>query len=86
MGSQQLFTENTLTAIIHLLARRNSPTFLRVLRLWAVVLIANLAGAHVFAWFRIRDRARHFRRMADRAGGLDAHGNRIGSCGDHYHT
>jgi formate-nitrite transporter family protein len=50
VGRQQLFTENTLTAIIPLLARRNLQTLGRVLRLWAVVLIANLVGAHLFAW------------------------------------
>lgn len=50
LGRQQLFTENTLTAIIPLLARRNMATFIQVLRLWTVVLIANLAGAHLFAW------------------------------------
>jgi len=50
IGRQQLFTENTLTAIIPLLARRNSTTLVAVLRLWAVVLVANLAGAHIFAW------------------------------------
>jgi formate/nitrite transporter FocA (FNT family) len=50
IGRQQLFTENTLTVIIPLLARRNRTTLLSVLRLWAVVLLANLAGAHVFAW------------------------------------
>jgi len=50
IGRQQLFTENTLTVIIPLLARRNLTTFLSVLRLWGVVLAANLAGAHIFAW------------------------------------
>jgi formate/nitrite transporter FocA (FNT family) len=50
IGRQQLFTENTLTAIIPLLARRNLATFVAVLRLWAIVLAANLAGAHLFAW------------------------------------
>ncbi|MBV8551729.1 MAG: formate/nitrite transporter family protein [Acidobacteriaceae bacterium] len=50
LGRQQLFTENTLTAIIPLLARRNLPTFLRVARLWVVVLLANMVGAHLFAW------------------------------------
>ena len=50
IGRQQLFTENTLTAIIPLLTRRNFTTFLSVLKLWAVVLTANLIGAHVFAW------------------------------------
>ena len=49
IGRQQLFTENTLTVIIPLLARRNLRTVFSVLRLWSVVLIANLAGAHAFA-------------------------------------
>jgi formate-nitrite transporter family protein len=49
-GRQQLFTENTLTVIIPLLSRRNVSTLLRVARLWAVVLCANLVGAHLFAW------------------------------------
>ncbi len=50
IGRQQLFTENTLTAIIPLLARRNFATLVQVARLWAVVLVANLVGAHLFAW------------------------------------
>jgi formate/nitrite transporter FocA (FNT family) len=50
IARQQLFTENTLTAIIPLLARRNLSTLILVLRLWAVVLAANLVGAHIFAW------------------------------------
>jgi formate/nitrite transporter FocA (FNT family) len=50
VGRQQLFTENTLTAIIPLLAKRDWATFKSVLRLWSVVLAANLVGAHIFAW------------------------------------
>ena len=50
IGRQQLFTENTLTVILPLLVRRNVSTLLGVLRLWIVVLISNLAGAHLFAW------------------------------------
>jgi formate-nitrite transporter family protein len=50
IGRQQLFTENTLTAIIPLLVKRNRATLVKVLRLWAVVLLANLVGAHVMAW------------------------------------
>ena len=50
LGRQQLFTENTLTAVIPLFARRNVATSIAVLRLWAVVLAANLVGAHLFAW------------------------------------
>jgi len=49
IGRQQLFTENTLTAIIPLLARRNWTTFFSVLRLWAIVLVSNLVGAHIFS-------------------------------------
>src|SRR6202142_324731 len=48
VGRQQLFTENTLTAIIPLLARRNLTTLVQVARLWAIVLCANIAGAHIF--------------------------------------
>ncbi len=50
IGRQQLFTENTLTAIIPLLARRNLTTLLSVAKLWLVVLMANMIGAHLFAW------------------------------------
>jgi formate/nitrite transporter FocA (FNT family) len=50
IGRQQLFTENTLTAIIPLLSRRDMKTFIAVMRLWAIVLLANMVGAHLFAW------------------------------------
>jgi formate/nitrite transporter FocA (FNT family) len=50
LGRQQLFTENTVTAIVPLLARRNWETFWKVAKLWAVVLSANLVGAHIAAW------------------------------------
>ncbi|HEY1214415.1 MAG TPA: formate/nitrite transporter family protein [Bryobacteraceae bacterium] len=50
IGRQQLFTENTLTAIIPLLARRNLSTLGQVARLWVTVLLANMVGAHLFAW------------------------------------
>ena len=50
LGRHQLFTENTLTVILPLLVRRDAKTFARVARLWAVVLVANLVGALLFAW------------------------------------
>jgi len=50
LGRQQLFTENTLTAVLPVLARRNLRTLLSMLRLWSVVLIANLVGAVIVAW------------------------------------
>ena len=43
LGRQQLFTENTLTVILPLLARKDLVTLMRVLRLWGVVLCTNLA-------------------------------------------
>ncbi len=50
LGRQQLYTENTLTVMLPLLTLRDLPTLMQVLRLWAIVLIANLAGACAFAW------------------------------------
>ena len=49
LGRQQLFTENTLTPIIPLLRERNLATLLRVLRLWGIVLFANILGTFLFA-------------------------------------
>jgi formate-nitrite transporter family protein len=50
IGRQHLFTENTLTAILPLLVRKNLSTLLQVMRLWTTVLASNLLGAHVIAW------------------------------------
>ena len=49
LGRQQLFTENTSTPVLPLLRNRDLTTLRRVLRLWAVVLAANLIGAWAFA-------------------------------------
>lgn len=49
LGRQQLFTENTLTAILPLLAHPNRRTLLRVAQLWGIVLAMNLLGALIFA-------------------------------------
>jgi formate/nitrite transporter FocA (FNT family) len=49
LGRQQLFTENTLTVILPLLLRKDLITFVRVARLWAVVLSANFVGTLLFA-------------------------------------
>ena len=45
LGRQQLFTENTLTPILPLLQHLDRKTAARVLRLWGIVLFANLLGA-----------------------------------------
>lgn len=49
VGRQQLFTENTLTPILVLIHKRNLRTLGRVVRLWGIVLAANVAGALLFA-------------------------------------
>src|SRR5215207_8874437 len=54
LGSQQLYTENTLTPIVPLLTRKSGEMLGRVLRLWAIVLVTNLLGTIVFAWVLAR--------------------------------
>jgi len=49
LGRQQLFTENTLTVILPLLAHPKRLILWKVLRLWTIVLLTNLAGALFFA-------------------------------------
>lgn len=49
LGRQQLFTENTLTPILPLLHNRDRSTLFNVLRLWLVVLAANIIGTWLFA-------------------------------------
>ena len=49
LGRQQLFTESTLTAVLPVLTRRDAATALRALRLWGLVLGANLVGTWLFA-------------------------------------
>ena len=49
LGRQQLFTENTLTPVLPLLHNRDLATLRRVLRLWSIVLAANIAGTILFA-------------------------------------
>jgi formate/nitrite transporter FocA (FNT family) len=50
MARQQLFTENTITALLPVLAKRSWVNINHMLRLWGVVLAANLLGAMIFAW------------------------------------
>src|SRR4051812_46742631 len=45
LGRQQLFTENTLTPVLPLLKRRDRAAAVNLLRLWAIVLVANMLGA-----------------------------------------
>jgi formate/nitrite transporter FocA (FNT family) len=49
LGRQQLFTENVLTAVLPVITRWNLSWLLRMLRLWGIVLAANVAGCCLFA-------------------------------------
>lgn len=51
LGRQQLFTENTITAVLPVMASKGKTTLMCMLRLWAIVLAANLVGAFLFALF-----------------------------------
>ena len=55
LGRAQLFTENTLYPIALILDERRH--FWRTLRLWSIVLPANIAGAFLFALLAARTRA-----------------------------
>ncbi len=50
LGRQQLFTENTLTPILPVLRKPSMNLLVQALRLWIVVLAANLIGTFIFAW------------------------------------
>lgn len=58
-GRQELFTQTTLTAVVPLFSRRNIDTLLNTLRVWGIVLVANLAGAVLFAVVVVDARVRH---------------------------
>ncbi len=49
LGRQQLFTETTLTVILPFLARGKPRLIWTVLRIWGVILGANLIGTYLFA-------------------------------------
>lgn len=50
IARQQLFTENTLTAVLPVMTTPTLGNFGRLLRLWGVVLAGNLAGTLLVAW------------------------------------
>ena len=50
LARQQLFTENTITAVLPLMTVPSRLYFMKLLRLWGVVLIGNLIGVGLFAY------------------------------------
>lgn len=49
LGSQQLYTENTLTPMVPLFTKPTRDAFRKVARLWGVVLAANVIGTLIFS-------------------------------------
>jgi formate/nitrite transporter FocA (FNT family) len=56
LGRMQLFTENTLTAVLPLLVERTAHALMSTLRMWGIVLAANLAGTALAAVMAIHAR------------------------------
>jgi formate/nitrite transporter FocA (FNT family) len=57
LGRQQLFTENTLTAILPLARNKDLRTLGKVAKLWTLVMAGNLAGAAGIGFYAIRSGA-----------------------------
>jgi formate/nitrite transporter FocA (FNT family) len=51
LSRQQLFTENVITAVVPVMAQAHLRNLLLMLRLWGVVLFANVVGTICFALF-----------------------------------
>ncbi|MFL5813949.1 MAG: formate/nitrite transporter family protein [Bdellovibrionia bacterium] len=54
IARQQLFTENTLRAVVPALANPSRSSWIKVARLWVVVLASNLVGAWLFSYLVAR--------------------------------
>ncbi|MCL5498255.1 formate/nitrite transporter family protein [Escherichia coli] len=50
MARQQLFTENTVTAVLPVMQKPSWVNFGLMMRLWSVVLLGNLIGTGIAAW------------------------------------
>lgn len=49
LGRLQLFTENTVTAVLPVMSEQTLTSLTKMLRLWVVVFAANFVGAAIFA-------------------------------------
>ncbi len=77
VGGFQLFTEQTVKAILPLLSERSWQNFKRTARLWGIVLAANLVGAFaaaVFATFGNVVSAEHISAFLEISRPIAAHG------------
>jgi formate/nitrite transporter FocA (FNT family) len=57
LSRQQLFTENTITVVLPLLATPGVGRLGRAARMWSIVLAANLVGTALFSAFAVLTRA-----------------------------
>ncbi|HEX2566923.1 MAG TPA: formate/nitrite transporter family protein [Burkholderiales bacterium] len=75
LSRQQLFTENTITVILPVMAEPSARKFGRAARMWAIVLAANLAGTLLAALFinftPVVEREAHDAMLAISRQGLD---------------
>jgi len=53
LARQQLFTENTITAVLPVMTHPTLANFTRLLRLWTVVLGGNLVGTLFVSWIML---------------------------------
>jgi len=54
LGRQQLFTENTLTPLLPVLSKPSWRGLAGIARIWAIVLVGNIVGAFIGAYFLAR--------------------------------
>ena len=57
LGSQQLYTENTLEPMVPLLHNRTREQLRKVLRLWGIVFLMNIVGTLAFSLFAAKTSA-----------------------------
>lgn len=50
LARQQLFTENTMTAVLPMMSNPSWRALQKLLRLWGIVLLGNLVGVAIFAY------------------------------------
>ena len=50
LARQQLFTENTMTAVLPVMTQPGARSLWRLLRLWGIVFAGNIAGGALFAY------------------------------------
>jgi formate/nitrite transporter FocA (FNT family) len=54
LARQQLFTENTITAVLPVMSDPTASMMGKLMRLWGVVLAGNMAGAMIFAFAALK--------------------------------